>query len=203
MARIGIFGGTFNPPHNGHLAVARAAVERLELDSLLVVPAKTPPHKDVEDDPGAEVRFELCEQAFRGEPRVVVSRLELDREGPSWTVDTLKEVVAEHPDCELVLILGEDAALSLPTWKDPEVITGLATIAWVARADGLARGDVGEVVRSLGAPKEATLLPMDPVEVSSTSVRESFVEGRGDDALVPQGVATMISERSLYHRESS
>lgn len=202
MSRIGILGGTFNPPHNGHIQLAKAALDGLSLDSLLVVPANHPPHKEVADEPGAEVRYDLCEAAFAGIENVAVSRIELDRDEPSWMVETLNRVRSANPNEDLYLILGEDAALSLPSWNRPEEIVSQATIAWVPRADGVSHGDVAQVVRSLGSRIEAEPLKMDPVAVSSTAIRE-LVE-RGDDIrdFVPASVASMVSDRGLYHRKS-
>lgn len=202
MARIGILGGTFNPPHNGHVKMAEAALEALELDKLVVVPSGSPPHKTVSDDPGAETRFALTEAAFGGLARVEVSRIELDREGPSWMVDTLRLIGEANRSSELFLILGEDAALSLPGWKEPEQIVALARIAWVARADGSSTGDVPGVVTSLGASDAPILIQMEPVPVSSTEVRALADADSDLSEFVPLAVAALISGRGLYHRGS-
>lgn len=202
MARIGILGGTFNPPHNGHVELAKAALRGLGLDCLLVIPAKAPPHKEIVDEPGAEARFDLCEAGFAGLDGAEVSRLELDREGPSWMVDTVGQVRDEEPDAEVFLILGEDAALSLPEWKAPEQIVANSTIAWVPRADGESRGDVGEVVRQLGSSVSAVEVPMEPVAISSTEIRGLVGDGLDIIQFVPPAVASLISERGLYHRKS-
>ncbi len=202
MSRIGILGGTFNPPHNGHVELAKAALNGLGLDALLVIPAKQPPHKEVVDEPGAETRYDLCQAAFAGLDSVVVSRIEVDREGPSWMVDTVEQVRSANPTDDLFLILGEDAALSLPTWNRPEAIVSQATIAWVQRADGVPQGDVAEVVRGLGAKVEAEPLRMAPVAISSTAIRDLVGQGSAVTELVPSAVASLISERGLYHRKS-
>ena len=200
MTRIGILGGTFNPPHNGHVKLAEAAFAALDLAKLVVVPAGTPPHKALDDDPGADVRFALSEAAFGGLEGVEVSRLEVDRDGPSWMIDTLRSVGEANPDSELVLILGEDAALSLPSWKEPEQIVALAQIAWVERVDGLSNGDVSAVVRGLGAEAEAVLLEMESVPVSSTEVRALAAADSDLSEFVPPDVSALISERGLYHQ---
>jgi nicotinate-nucleotide adenylyltransferase len=202
LARIGILGGTFNPPHNGHLAVAAAGIDQLELEKLLVVPAKDPPHKEVEADPGPEVRLELCRAAFAGIDGVAVSRVEIEREGPSWTADTLVAVATDYPDDDLLLILGEDAALSLPSWKQPEVVVGLAQIAWVVRGGIDGQGSVEEVVESLGGTATPVRLEMAELDVSSTEIRERAADGVDFTDLAPLAVATMISELGLYHRKS-
>jgi len=202
LARIGILGGTFNPPHKGHLAVAAAAIDQLELEQLLVVPAKEPPHKTVEADPGPEVRFQLCKAAFADIAEIVVSRTEIEREGPSWTADTLVALGGERPHDDLILILGEDAALSLPTWRDPAVVVGLAQIAWVGRGDLDGQGSVEEVVESLGGKARPLKIEMAQLDVSSTDVRERAANGTDFTDLAPLAVATMISELGLYHRKS-
>ena len=119
--RIGILGGTFNPPHLGHLICAQEAYLQLGLDRVTLIPARIPPHKPVEDEPGAEHRLELCRLAIRGdEDRFQVSDLEIRREGPSYTVDTLEELHSSAPDHELFLIVGGDIAAGLPGWHEPE-----------------------------------------------------------------------------------
>jgi nicotinate-nucleotide adenylyltransferase len=202
LARIGILGGTFNPPHNGHVKLAQTAQDALVLDRLVVVPAARPPHKAVEDEPGVEVRFALCEAAFRGIAGTEVSRLEIDRNGPSWMVDTLSSLQEANLGSDLFLILGEDAAMSLPSWKDPEQIVSLAKVAWVARADETQGGDVVSVVKQLGARFEPVLLEMEPVAMSSTKVRGLAGANADLAEFVPPAVSALISEQGLYHRRS-
>src|SRR5213082_2067639 len=103
-------GGTFNPPHLGHLVCAQEAYLQLGLDRVMLIPARIPPHKPVEAEPGAEHRLELCRLAVAGDQRFIVSDLEIGRSGPSYTVDTLKELHSQAPDNELFLILGGDVA---------------------------------------------------------------------------------------------
>src|SRR6059058_5075409 len=119
--RIGVLGGTFNPPHLGHLICAQEAYLQLGLDRVTLIPARIPPHKTVEDDPGPEHRLELCRLAIRGdEERFDVCDLEIVRDGPSYTVDTLEELHSRAPDHELFLIVGGDIAAGLPSWHRPE-----------------------------------------------------------------------------------
>ena len=189
-------GGVFNPPHIGHMVCAQEAVIGLELDGLLLVPAGEPPHRTVVDDPGAEVRFELCERAVAGDPVLRASRIEVDRAGPSFSVDTLRALRDERPDDDLFLILGGDAAAGLPTWKDPEELLTLARLA-IAERSGFERERVTAALEALpgGAP---AFFEMPRIEVSSTLVRERVVAGVPIRYLVPDGVAELISERSLY-----
>ena len=127
VVRVGILGGTFNPPHLGHLICAQEAHRELGLDRVLMIPARIPPHKPVEHEPGAEHRLELCRRAAAGDDRFEVSALELSREGPSYTVDTLHELTTNDPQAELFLIVGGDIAAGLPRWREPERVLELAT----------------------------------------------------------------------------
>ena len=131
--RIGILGGTFNPPHLGHLVCAQEAYIQLELERVMLIPARQPPHKPVDEEPGAKHRLELCRLAVEGDPRFEVSDLELNREGPSYTVDTLSSLHSSIPDTDLYLILGGDIAAGLPDWHEPERVLSLATVAVAKR----------------------------------------------------------------------
>jgi ribosome-associated protein len=123
--RVGVFGGVFNPPHHGHLVAAQEAYAQLGLDVVLWVPVGDAPHRSVASDPGADARFEMVELAISGDERFRVSRIELEREGPSYTVDTLKQLREREPEDELFLILGGDQGLALPTWREPEDVLAL------------------------------------------------------------------------------
>lgn len=187
--RIGVLGGTFDPVHRGHLAAALAAADALQLDRVILVPAGDPYHRDAPAASG-EDRLAMLEAAIADEPRLATSRVDLDREGPTYTVDTLRDLHAEHPDAELVLLLGSDALVALPGWHDPQAITALATIAGFARpGQELARPDL---------PGALVLLPFEPLPVSSTLVRAAIAEGRELDGLVPPQVAEIIRGRRLY-----
>ncbi|MEI7559539.1 MAG: nicotinate-nucleotide adenylyltransferase [Actinomycetes bacterium] len=202
MAKVGILGGAFNPPHNGHLALARAAVEQLGLDELLLVPASTPPHKPVQDDPGAEARFGLCAAAVEAEPRISASRVELDRGGVSFSVETLRQLRQQRGEDELVFILGEDAIRSLAQWREPEAVVELAHLAWVARDDQsddpASKDEIEKLAMGLGAAKAPTLLVMEPNAVSSTEVRRRISAAEPIDELVPKAVAVAIEQGGLY-----
>ncbi|MGI8802682.1 MAG: nicotinate-nicotinamide nucleotide adenylyltransferase, partial [Solirubrobacteraceae bacterium] len=133
--RLGILGGVFNPPHIGHLVCAQEAHEQLGLDRLLLVPVGEAPHRTVVDDPGGLVRAELCERAVDGDPRFEVSRMEVERVGPSYTLDTLRALRGRSDDDGLVLVLGGDQAASLPRWHEPEEVLALAVVAVAERGD--------------------------------------------------------------------
>ncbi|MDX6523462.1 MAG: nicotinate-nucleotide adenylyltransferase [Gaiellales bacterium] len=177
--RVGVFGGEFDPPHLGHLAVVRTARDQLGLDRVLVIPAARPPHRRESRTP-AEDRLRMAELTFAGEPQVEVSRAELDREGPSYTVDTLRLLAGAD---ELVLIVGADQ--DIRDWHEPDEILRLAQLAVAPRGgDAIGGGDVTE-------------LEMEPVDLSSTRVREAIAAGGGTDAVVP-AVLELIRSHGLY-----
>lgn len=140
MARIGIYGGSFNPPHLGHIFAARKARQLLGLDKILLIPAAIPPHKAVaEGSPDGETRFALTQLAIAGETGMEVSRIELDRPGPSYTVDTLRELRESYPQDELYLLMGTDMFLSFFQWREPEAIAALAVPVCMARVRAMQR----------------------------------------------------------------
>ncbi len=208
MAHVGILGGTFNPPHVGHLVCAQQALAQLELDRVLLVPVHSPPHKDVEGDPGVEHRVELCRRAVAGDGRLGVSRTEADVPGPSYTVDTLRRLHEDRPEDDLTFIVGGDMASSLPGWREPEAILELATLG-VAERDGVRREEILERVAPLlggagrdtsvhGAAPRVRFFDMPRVDVSSSLIRARVAAGRSIRYLVPDGVASYFREAGLY-----
>ena len=203
MARVGILGGSFNPPHNGHVQLASTAADRLELDRVVLVPAGVAPHKTIESDPGSDVRFELCGIAAERLDRIEASDIEVGRPGPSWTVETLRAMKSADPEGELVLLLGQDMAMSLKSWREPEAIVKLAQVAWVARGAQTeaelkqVEQQISSEVRELGGD-EPVCLAMPHVDVSSTQIRERVAAGDPITDLVPAGVEWVIAERGLY-----
>lgn len=200
--RLGILGGTFNPPHVAHLVCASEAADQLALDRVLLVPAAEPPHKEVEHDPGAETRAELCELAVDGDPLLAVSRIELERPGRSFTVETLRalhEARGGGEQVELTFIVGGDMALSLPTWREPEAILRLARLA-VAERSGVARQDILERLEAtLGDITERIdFFAMPRLDLSSSEIRRRIADGRSVRYLVPDVVAERIVARGLY-----
>ena len=134
MANIGIYGGSFNPPHKGHMLAAAQCRAALGLERVIVIPAAVPPHKALADgSPDAQTRLALTKLAVRGLDGFEVSDLELRREGPSYTVDTLRQLSAQHPDDALWLMMGTDMFLSFASWREPEQIAHLAQIVCFAR----------------------------------------------------------------------
>jgi nicotinate-nucleotide adenylyltransferase len=195
--RIGILGGTFNPPHLGHLICAQEAYLQLRLDRVMLIPARIPPHKPVDDEPGAEHRLELCRRAITGDVRFSVSSLEMARAGPSYTVDTLEELRSQAPESELFLILGGDVAAGLPQWREPERVLSLATIA-VAKRRGTPRDLVDQALRSVNGGERAEFFRMPRIGISSTMVRRRSRAGEPIKYIVPDAVASYIAEHGLY-----
>jgi len=195
--RIGILGGTFNPPHIGHLICAQEAHVQLRLDAVLLIPARVPPHKAVEDEPGPRHRLELCRLAIADDERLRVSALEIERDGPSYTVATLEELHACAPESELYLIVGGDVARGLPTWHQPERVLSLSTLA-VASRRGTARGAVEAALATLPGGERAKFFAMPRIGISSTLVRRRVREGLPIRYLVPDAVAAYIERNRLY-----
>jgi nicotinate-nucleotide adenylyltransferase len=195
--RVGVYGGVFNPPHHGHLVAAQEAHNQLGLDVVLWVPVGDPPHRTIEGDPGAEPRFEMVELAISADERFRASRIELEREGPSYTVDTLRELREREPEDELFLILGGDQALALPTWREPEEVLGLATLAVFERGSSN-RNAIGIKVARLRGAERVRFLDMPRIDISSTLVRRRAAQGKPIRYLVPDKVANFIGARSLY-----
>jgi nicotinate-nucleotide adenylyltransferase len=195
--RIGILGGTFNPPHLGHLICAQEAYLRLGLDRVVFLPAGRSPFKVESADPGPGHRLELCRAAVAGDSRFHVASAEVDRAGPSYTVDTLEVLHSQAPDNELFLIVGGDVAAGLPGWREPERVLSLATLA-VAERRGTARASVEEALSSLQGGDRAQFFPMPRVGISSTLVRRRVLAQEPIRYLVPDGVAGYIEKHSLY-----
>jgi nicotinate-nucleotide adenylyltransferase len=199
VPRIGLLGGTFNPPHIGHRVCAQEAWSQLGLDRVLLLPVHTPPHKEADRDPGVEHRVALCEAAVAGDARLGVSRAEADVPGRSYTVDTLSRLHDAHPENELIFIVGGDMAASLPAWRDPEAVLSLATLGVAAR-EGVGRDQVLEHLdRALpGAAKRITFFDMPRIDVSSSLVRRRAAAGLPVRYLVPDAVASYIERERLY-----
>jgi nicotinate-nucleotide adenylyltransferase len=194
---VGVLGSAFNPPHLGHLALAQEALWQLGLDEVVFVPTGQAPHKRIADEPGPEVRMEMTRLAAAEDARFSVSALEVEREGPSYTYETLEALAEERADTQLVFVMGADAAVGLESWRNPERVVELASLA-VARRAGVSEADVAAVLRSLGCEERATALEMPQFGVSSSAVRERAGQGRPLRYLVPDAVASFVEERGLY-----
>jgi nicotinate-nucleotide adenylyltransferase len=186
--RIGIFGSLFNPPHIGHLLLCSEAAWQLGLERVVLVPAGLPPHRPTPDEP-AELRARLAAAAATCDPVLTVSRVELDRPGPSYTVDTLRELAERHPAKELVLLLGADQLAALGAWHQAELVPQLATLA-VAQRPGMVLGGLS------GAAVEPIDMPA--IGVSSSDIRARVAAGRPIRHLVPEPVRLIIEAEGLY-----
>jgi len=200
--RAGILGGSFDPVHNGHLHIARACVTRLALDRLLFMPARIPPHKMGRAMTDAGHRLAMIRLAIADEPRLEVSTLELDREGTTYTVDTIHALLDrdDAPD-ELFFIVGADQALELPTWRTIDELARLCTLVPVPRAGiSLDRLDdlAGRLPDDVLARLKAAALEVPPVDISSTRIRDLVRARQPIDTLVPPDVARYIAEHELY-----
>jgi nicotinate-nucleotide adenylyltransferase len=198
VARIGILGGSFNPPHLAHLVCASEAAAQLELDRVLLTPVAAPPHKDADRDPGPQERLELCRLAIVGDERLGVCDIEVRRGGPSYTVDTLRELHARDPGDDLTFIVGGDIALGLPSWHEPEAVLGLARLA-VAERSGAGRQDIAtRLAECFADAAPPVFFDMPRLDISSSQIRRRIAEGRPIRYLVPDPVAEHIARGRLY-----
>lgn len=196
-AGVGVLGSAFNPPHLGHLALAQEALWQLNLAEVILVPTGQAPHKRIVEDPGRELRLAMTRLAAADDSRFAVSTLEVERDGPSYTHETLELLARERAEVELVFVMGADAAVGLETWRNPQRVVELARLA-IARRAGIADAEVKAVLRSLGAEARATMLEMPQFGVSSSAVRERAALGRPLRYLVPEAVARFIEEKGIY-----
>jgi nicotinate-nucleotide adenylyltransferase len=195
--RVGLLGGTFNPPHLGHLICASYAVAGLGLDRVELVPVHTPPHKEADDDPGVEHRVAMCTLAVDGDPRLSVSRVEADLPGRSYTVDTLSRLHEQRPEDQLTFIVGGDMASSLPEWREPETILSLAEIGVAGRGDLESRA-IDDRLEGLAGADRVRFFDMPRIDISSTDIRRRVRAGLPVRYLVPDAVAAYIAREGLY-----
>jgi nicotinate-nucleotide adenylyltransferase len=200
--RVGILGGAFNPPHLGHLVCAQEALVQLELDSVVFVPVGEAPHRTLDDDPGPEARLEMVELAIADDNRFTTSRIEMDREGPSYTSDTLEQMRAESPDDELFLILGGDQAAALASWHEPEKVLERATLAVFERMSWSRNAIVIKIGRLAGA-RDVRYLDMPLIQVSSSAIRRRVREGVPIRYMVSDKVVEYIATNELYGGQGS
>jgi nicotinate-nucleotide adenylyltransferase len=189
----GVLGGTFDPPHLGHVALARAALDHFRLERLVVIVAGRPPHKQVQSEP--EIRFRLAELAFAELPRTALSRLELERDDYAYTVETAR--LAEREWGDVLFLVGADAFAEFPSWRDPDGILEHARLG-VATRPGYSREQLDAVLRGLRRPERVEFFDMEPTPISSTDVRARVARGEPVDGLVPAPVAREIERLGLY-----
>lgn len=194
--RIGILGGTFDPIHAGHLAAARVAMECARLDRVLFVPSATPPHRGPADA-RAEDRLEMARLAVGSESRFEVSDVEVRRGGKSFTSDTVRELKRAHPQDELFLILGWDAARLFSTWHEPDRILADASIVVIGRPGTEAPG--ADDLTAAGLDPHRTVLCLEGTpDISGSELRTSLARGEPTGDCLPRAVETYIAERGLY-----
>jgi nicotinate-nucleotide adenylyltransferase len=206
MRRVGLLGGAFNPPHLGHLKLAKLALEHLGLDELRVMPAARSPLKPAPEGPSPEARLGLVRAAFEGlDPRIALERHELDQGGTSYTVDTLEALRAKDPEAAFILILGSDQLTLLPRWHRVDRILELASFAMAPRPgapSALPEGFPARVGTAwTGAPGEFLWLPATELDLASTVLRSKLSAGAADDSLaadLPPEVLAAITRENLY-----
>ncbi|HEY2216032.1 MAG TPA: nicotinate (nicotinamide) nucleotide adenylyltransferase [Solirubrobacteraceae bacterium] len=197
LRSLGILGGTFNPPTLGHLAIARHALVELALERVVLMPVGSPPHKQIAPDPGVDHRLAMCGLLVRGVEGLSVCGLELERDGPSYTVDTVRTLHARHPETELTFIVGADVASTLPSWHEPAALLDLATLAVAARP-GSDHSEVVDAIDTLGGSDRVRFLDAPLIDVSSSRVRERAAAGKPIERLVGGDIADYVAEHSLY-----
>lgn len=198
---IGIFGGSFNPIHRAHLTMARRVIERLNIERLLLLPSNIPPHKSAGDLASAEHRLAMCRLAVEGVEHLEVSDLELRRQGPSYTIDTLRELRQEYPHDDLVMVIGADMLRIFHKWVNFKQIHDLVRLVTFPRP-GVEIGNLPELRCALGDEAVERILGdvlhVEPMDVSSTDIRRRVGRGEPIDHLVPQAVAEYIDRHGLY-----
>ncbi len=196
--RVGLLGGSFDPVHNGHLQTARTALERCHLQRVVWMPGATPPHKRGRQLADAEHRLAMLRLALAPEPRFELSRLEIDRGGVSYTIDTLTTLRSVHPDWDLWLILGMDSLRDLPTWYRATEVVDLCTVVTVARPGVAAPEDLPGLTPAQQARLRCHHLTERVLDLSSTEIRTRIAQRRSIRYLVPDAVATYIQAHQLY-----
>ena len=196
--RIGIFGGSFDPVHNAHVALARLALAELRLDELVWVPAGQPWQKQRVVTPAVH-REAMLSLAIEGEPRFTLSRIELKRSGPSYTVDTVREFSAERPGVKWFLVIGQDQYAGFHTWHGWQDILARVTLAIADRAADHPNVPLNPDAQVLAFPHEAVALPR--MNISSTDIRERLAHGLDIAGLVPEPVARYIARHHLYQEQ--
>ncbi len=197
MSKVGLFGGSFNPPHLGHMICAQEAAEQLQLDRVFLIPLHTPIDYELAADPGPQARLALCEAAVNGSSRLAVSAIEDQRGGTTYSIDTLRSWRDASADDELTLIVGNDVASRFSSWREPAEVLELAQLAVVSR-EGESELLLAEEL-SAGFPgSRVSAVTMTRVDISSTLVRERVAADRSIEYLVPTPVASLIGAEGWY-----
>ncbi len=197
--RIGIFGGTFNPPHLGHKRLAESMLKAAELDKIIIIPTSTPPHKVSADLVGEEQRLEMCCLTFK-ESIFEISDLEIKRKGKSYTVDTVTELKKQYPDDDLFLIIGSDMLLCFHKWYRYEEILKNVTLCVATRQENISCDELMSYARNTLNLSENSIVisPVRAFECSSTEVRHKIKAGENTDSLLPKEVREYIMKNNIY-----
>jgi nicotinate-nucleotide adenylyltransferase len=200
--RIGVFGGTFDPVHLGHLILAEQCREQGRLDQVLFVPAARPPHKHENDITPFAQRVEMLSLAVSGQPAFAIDELEKERPGPSYTVETLLQIQRRHPEAALFLMIGADSLRDLPLWHRPADIVALATFLVVARPGTNLTAAWEQLLAKVGlavdVPRTLQTVEVPLIDIASRNLRQRVRDGRSIRYLVPRAVEAYIEDKNLY-----
>jgi nicotinate-nucleotide adenylyltransferase len=194
--RVGLFGGAFDPPHRTHVALAQVAIAQLELDILYVVPTGHAWHKQ-RTLTDAQHRLAMCRLAFAEVYRAEVDEREMLRSGPTYTIDTLQELQAQHPQAQLYLVMGEDQARALATWHRAEELARAAILCVASRTESIGIASPAEVPPGLSG-SSLLRLHLPPSPLNATEIRDLTARGQSVSTLVPESVARYIDQHHLY-----
>ncbi len=197
--RIGVLGGTFDPPHNGHLALAQAVRDALALTQLLFVPAADPPHKPGQPIAPVALRVAMLQRALEGRPGMRLSRLDVDRPGPHYSLDTMRLLRTAHPDAQIWFVMGADSLRDLPGWHRPQKLVTLCRLAVVPRPGVAARPDMHKDVLP-GLAQRVDMIDCGPFPLASSEIAARLCTGEDVSGMLPQVVLDFIAERGLYRR---
>jgi nicotinate-nucleotide adenylyltransferase len=187
--KLGILGGTFDPPHLGHLILAQSAYEQLGLDKVIFIPAAMQPFKVGRDISSAQIRYKMLELAIGGDDRFALSDIEIKRPGLSYTIDTIEELKKIYAATQMFLIIGSDIIGDMSAWKEPEKIFAACAVAMAIRPDTKLSSQYGDKIKPLTMPQ---------VGISSTEIRQKIKDGRTIKYLVPETVERYIYQNHLY-----
>lgn len=187
LRKLGLFGGSFDPIHHGHLILAREALESLGLDRVIFIPSGISPHKLARPPAPADLRCQMVEASVRDEPGLDWDDCEIRRPGPSFAIDTVREMAARHPGAELYFFIGEDNLAGLHTWKDIAVLRALARFVVMSRGHG--------------TPDQGFPVISRPIDISSTEIRNRIATGLSVRYLVPESACEIISQHRLYRND--
>lgn len=199
MHRVGIMGGTFDPIHYGHLAAAEFARIEFALEMVIFIPTGIPPHKDQRNVTAAELRCEMVSRSIEDNEYFLLSRIEVERRGPSYTVDTLEVLTKRHPDWELYFITGADAFRQIFTWREPSEILKMAHLVGVSRPGFEAEDFLRQLASNHHIDQQKVhFIEIPALAISSTDIRKRVRQGQSIRYLLPEAVRRIILEKELY-----